>query len=169
MVRYVRPFPVRPGRRRMRSVHSHAPWRSSGSFGCIRPIPVCPECRQVRSGAFSHSRTPGGSYNAFGPFPRSLGVLGFVRVRSVRSLAPWGSSGSFVCVQSIPVRLGDRQVCLCAFGPLPCGKGVFVWVRSIPIHLGRRHVRPWGRRVRSGAFGTFPCPLSLVPTPLHLI
>ena len=138
----------------------------SGAFGLFPCALSVVTFVQVLS---AHSRTPGGSYNAFGPFPRSLGVLGFVRVRSVRSLAPWGSSGSFVCVQSIPVRLGDRQVCLCAFGPLPCGKGVLVWVRSIPIHLGRRHVRPWGRRVRSGAFGTFPCPLSLVPTPLHLI
>ena len=98
----VRPIPVRPRRRWMRSVLSRAPCWSSGSFECLRPIPLRP---RDRSGAFGpfwcalgvvERVRPGGDQDrlhAFGTFPYALEIVVFVRVCSVRFRAPWRSSG----------------------------------------------------------------------------
>ena len=54
-------------------------------YTSVRSIPALPGGRQVRSGAL-------------GPFPRALGVVGFLRVRLVHSRASLGgrvSSGAF--------------------------------------------------------------------------
>ena len=64
-----RPIPLRTGCDRVRSIHSP----SSASFCCVRSIPA-------RPAGFS-----------FGAFPFALGVVVFVRVRSVDSRAPLGS------------------------------------------------------------------------------
>ena len=75
-----------------------------GVVGCGRSIPVCPWVRRVRSCAFHLFRC-------------AMGVVWFVRVRAVHSRAPWGSTGSFVCVRSITFRPGvrDRSVRLVDF------------------------------------------------------
>ena len=59
-------------------------------------------------------------------------VLGFVRVRLVKSRAPWGGR--------VPSR---------ALGTFLCALGVVRCVRSIPVP-------PAGRRGLSCAFGLFP-------------
>ena len=86
------------------------------SLGCVRYIPVCPGDHRVRSCAFD-------------PFPRAVGVVGFVRVRSLHSLASRGS-----------------RVLSCALGPFPCTPVAvrFVRVRS-------RHFRVRVRSVHSRA------------------
>ena len=38
---------------RLGSVHSRAPWGSSGSFGCVRSIPARPEVRRFSSDALA--------------------------------------------------------------------------------------------------------------------
>ena len=82
-----------------------------GVIGCFQSIHVHPGCHRLRS-------------VAFGPFQCTPGDVGCVRsipvhfgrhwvrvgVRSVLSRAPWGSSGSFVCVRSIPVFPAGRRV-----------------------------------------------------------
>ena len=63
-----------------------------------------------------------------------------------------GSSGSFGCVQFIPVRPEVRSG---AVRPFPCALGIVGGDQSIPV-------RHRGRRVRSGAFGPFPFALEVV-------
>ena len=117
----VRSIPVRSGGDRNRS----------GAFGpfpyalwvieCVRSNNVFPWGRWLCSFAFGpftlgvvgsvHSRA--GRFVricAIGPFPCALGVVGFVCVRSVHSRAPWGSSCTFECGRSIPVRPAGRRV-----------------------------------------------------------
>ena len=150
--------------------------------GCVRSIPVRPGGRRFRTGAF-------------GPFPSALGVVVFVRlpfasavwvvvlirVRSVHSLAPLGSSGSFGCVRSIPECPGSRRIRLGAFGPFPCALGVCGFVRVHSVHSRQLWkssdsfgcvwsirasalvvvvlvwVQPLFHRVVCGAFGPFWC------------
>ena len=96
-------------------------------------------------------------------------VVGFVQVPSVHSRTPWGSSSSFLCVRSIPVRPGGRRVRLCTFGPFPFAL-VFVRVRSVQFHAScvivgcvrSIPVRTGGDRNRSGAFGPFPYALWVI-------
>ena len=91
-------IPVRPGGRRLRTVHSSAHYGLSVSCVCDRSIPMRrPGVRGVPS-------------CAFGPFPFPLGVYGFVRVGSVHSHSPWVSSCSFGCVRSIPVHPACHRV-----------------------------------------------------------
>ena len=113
----VRPIPVRPRRRWMRSVLSRAPCWSSGSFECLRPIPLRP---RDRSGAFGpfwcalgvvERVRPGGDQDrlhAFGTFPYALEIVVFVRVCSVRFRAPWRTSDSFGYFRPIPVHPWGR-------------------------------------------------------------
>ena len=79
---------------------------------------------------------------AFGPSPYALGILHFVRVRSVHCRAPLLWLVTFGSVRSIPELPGGRQVRSGAFGPFPS-----------PLAC---------RRVSSGAFGAFPCSLGVV-------
>ena len=82
-------IPLCPTYRRVRSVHSRAPSGSSDSFVCILFIPVRPADRRALSRVLSaHYRAP---WCAFGQFRCAVGVVGFVRVRSVHSRASWGS------------------------------------------------------------------------------
>ena len=71
---------------------------------------------------------------------RCIPVVGFFRVRSALSRAPWGSSYSFGCARSIPVLVRVRT--LHSFG---C-----IW--SVPVRF-------WGG---SGAFGLIPCSLGIL-------
>ena len=91
---------------RVLSVHSSAPWVSSDSLSCVQPIPVRPGDLRVRLGEL-------------GPFTCALGVVCFVRVRSVHFLRPGGLRG----------RSG-------AFGPFTYALGFigFVCVRSVHFH-----------------------------------
>ena len=77
----------------MFSVHSLAPFGSSGSFGCVRSIHV--RLKYVQSFPLH----PGDPTVPFCPFQCALGAYG----EFGHSRPPWGSSGSFGCVQSIPV------------------------------------------------------------------
>ena len=103
-----------------------------------------PECRRVR-------------WSAFGAFPCALVVIGFVRVRSahsstpkvsfgcvrVRSVyfrVPWGSSGLFGCVRSLPVRPGYR---------IPAHPGFVGLDRMHAVHSRT----PWRS---SGSLGSVP-------------
>ena len=183
----VRSIPVRPGGR----------WVISGAFGSfpcalgfvgfvgVRSVHTRePWGWRVRSCAF-------GSYPcaigwrvrscAFGPLPCDLVVFVFVWERSVDSLAPWVSSGSFECVRSTPVVPGFRSG---TFGQFPyavevvgavliCSvhsrapwvvSGSFGLFRITPVRPCVRSipVRPGGRRVRSGDFGPFSCALGVV-------
>ena len=88
---------------------------------------------------------------AFGPFPCVLGVVGFVRVLSVDSRAPWVLSG-FVRVRSFHsrapgVRSGSPGVHSGTFGPSSVSFG---YVRSIPS-------LPECGPVPSGALSPFLC------------
>ena len=151
---------------RVRSAHSLASW---GSFRYVRSIPVRHGDRRVHTGVLGpflcclgvrsvHSRAPCGSSNrsvVFGPLPCALGVVRFVRVRSIHSRTPWRLPGSFGSVRSIdvlprvrPVRsepggtvdltavvAPDEAVAAqyypaCSFGPFQCTLG-FVLVRSV--------------------------------------
>ena len=114
---YVRSIPMRHGGRQVRSgafvpfpyalgvvgflrvcsVHFHARWGSSGSIRCVSSNLLHPGAGPVLSSAF----------------PCFLGVVLLVCVRSVHSRAP---RVSLVCVRSIPLRPGGRQLRSCAFG-----------------------------------------------------
>ena len=152
-------------------VHCHTPYRSSGSFGCVRSIPVRPEGIRVRSGAFS-------------PFSCALGVGGFVRVRSVHSRQLWessgsiGSDGTFPCSLGVVVLVGVRSVHSRAhwFDRVSSVHSHTPWrssgsigsVRSIPVlPAGRRVLRV--RSVRSNAplrsSGSFGCVRSIPVRP----
>ena len=185
-----------PVRRNVCTVHFRGPWgRSVDSRSCwewfagVRPISVRPGCNSVRSvrslavrqrgrlirwGAFSPLPTmrPWGCRNhsgAFGPFPCSLGVVGFVRVCSVhspRTLEVVGfvrvrslvSSVSFWSVRSISVLPGGRQVRSGVFRQFPCAPGGVgvpsvhsraLWGLSGWLGCFRPiHVRPGVKRVR---------------------
>ena len=79
----------------------------------------------------------------------AVGIVGFVRV-------PFACAVGWV--RSIPVRLGGRRVCSCAFGRFPCALRVVGYIRGlrpIPAH-------PWGLPLRSVAFGTFRYVLEVV-------
>ena len=121
---------------RVCSVHYHAHWDSSDSFGYVL---VRHRGRRVRS-------------RALGPFSFALWVF---NVRSVHFRAPWWTSGSFRCVRSIPVRLGGGRVPSGAFGSLPY---TLEFVGVVLVHSV--HSRAPG--VRSGAFGPFPCSIAVV-------
>ena len=86
----------------------------------VRSIPMLPERRRVRS-------------DVFGPFPRVMVVLGFVRVLSVHSRAPLVSAESYGCVRSIPVNFVSR-IRSSAFGPFQCAIGVDVLVPERSVH-----------------------------------
>ena len=88
-------------------------------------------------------------------------------MRSVNFRAPWGStcwlvcvlsgsSGSFVCVRSVPVRPGCRRDRSCAFGPFPSSLRdvAFVWLRSVDSRA------PCGSS--AGVFGPLPCTLGVI-------
>ena len=140
---------------------------STDTLGIVRSIPVRSEGSQVRSGTLgpfpctlgvvrciqSIPVLTGGGQVRWCRFPCTLRVVGFVSVRSVHSRAPWwssglfvcsifctscGSSGSLVCVLSIPVRHGGRRVCSCAqFSVRPVGRRVRPGVRSgTPVRPG---------------------------------
>ena len=90
IVRYFVSIPVRPGGRPVLC-------GAFGTFPCALGVVWCDRSIPVR---------PGGSrvrWCALCPLPVALGVVGFVRGCSVHSCAPWGSSGSFVCVRPIHV------------------------------------------------------------------
>ena len=145
----VRSIPVRPGGDRVRSscyAHSRAPWWTNGAFlGIDRIVRVLSD--------HSCAKKCG-----FGEFPGVLGVVGFVRVRSVDSRAPVRSRafgpfpcalGVVGCVRLIPARpWGSRVPFLVSSCTLAC-------VRSIPV-------RPGGRRNHLGAFGPFPWAMVVV-------
>ena len=115
---------------------------------------------------------------AFGPFPFTLGFLGFICVGTVHSRPPCVTSCSFGCVRSIPVRpegrrvampsfggvrsillhRGGRRVRSCALAPFPCALRVDGFLRCV-FSIS---VRPWGGRVTSGAFSQFLCALGVV-------
>ena len=158
---------------RVKSVHFREPWGSSGSLWCVWSLPVRPVGRRVRSCAFGpFPRTMGVVGFAISPFACALGVVVFIRLNSARSRASWGSSCSFVCVCSIPMRPRGRQVRSGVFGPFPCTMGDvgIVLVQSVHSHA------PWRsscsfvcarsisryRGCRSGAFDPFACALGFV-------
>ena len=95
----------------MSSVHSLAPWNSSGSFGCLWSIPVHPRGIGVHAGSFgcvpSIPERNGVCRVSWGTFRRTNGGVGLDRVPSG---APWGSSGSFWSVRSISLFHGGRRV-----------------------------------------------------------
>ena len=139
---------------------------------------MCPGNLRVRSGAFSRFTSA-----AFGQSVRTLGVVGFFRVLSVNSQAPWLSSGSFGCFRPIhvcPVCLNVRSFhsrgsCVCRVdSPLPCALEivVFIRVRSVASHapcvssgsLSAHSCAPLESSasfgcVRSGTIGAFLCAL----------
>ena len=99
----VRPFPERPVGRRVRLLHSRAPWKSKGTYGGVRPIPVrpvessgtfgCVHSIYVRLGCLRVLSRAFGCVVMDVGFVRSISVrpcrsLGFIRVRSVHSCAP---------------------------------------------------------------------------------
>ena len=141
---------------RVRSVHSRTPRCSACLFWCVRSIPVRPGGRRIYSGGFDilplHDGARRINSGAFGPFPYALGLVELIQVRSVRSRAPWLSTGSFWFVRCIPVRSWRRRVYLGSFVSFICVLGV-VWFISM---------RPWCRQFRSGAFGALQWALGVV-------
>ena len=97
---------------RVRLVHSGAPRGALGSSGVVGFTPVRPGCRCVHPWSIGSlgcalwvvgfilggtQVCPGGSWvhtGSFGSLRCALGVFGFIRVRCVRSGAPWGTLGS---------------------------------------------------------------------------
>ena len=125
-----------------------------------------PMCRRVRSSTFGPFWCVLGRRIcsvAFSPFPCALG---FVRVSSVYSRAPWVSSGSFVCVQSIPARLGGRRGRSGPFGaPLDsygCSRSISVGPGVLSCCVRFIPVLPSGRRFLSSTFVPFPCAMWVV-------
>ena len=115
----------------VRSAHSCAPWGSLGSFGCALRVVGFIGFHLGEARGWSCSfwcvgfvrAHPGGRRVHFGSlcsFERVLGVVRFIRVRCVRSGAPWGSlgsivgalvlSGSFGFVVFIQARRGSNRV-----------------------------------------------------------
>ena len=160
-----------PGGLRLRSVTFVTFPCALGVVWCSASIPLCPVARRV-------SLCP----------VHSVRVVVFVRMRSVHSRAPSGSSGSIVCVRSIPVRPVSLRFRSCVFGPFLFAVGfVQVLLSSgtfgyIPVRTGCRRVRsvysraswgpsgsvqsipvhPGGCLLCLGAFGTFPCAQGVV-------
>ena len=87
-----------------------------------------------------------------------LGVVRFVRVRSVHSHAHLGSSGSFRWARFIPSRTRGHRVPSVVFGPIPCALGVIVLVRGVRSIT----VPPGDPRGSSVAFGPFPYAFEIV-------
>ena len=98
--------------------------------------------------------------------------MGFVRVRSVHSLVLWGTSGSFGCGRSIPVRPGCSPVRWSAFGLFAYALGVVGFFRVRSQHSRRPRWSSGSFRCvqfivlrpgdRSGAVGPFPCTLGII-------
>ena len=112
-------------------VRSCAPLRSSGSFMLI----AYPGGRRVHSGSL-------------GSFVRALVVGGFIRVRCVRSGAPWVSSSSFGFIRGLP---GGRRVHSGSLGSFRRGLGVVGFINVRWVHSGAH----WRSSVYSGSFGSF--------------
>ena len=81
---------------------------------------------------------PSGAFlGSFGSIECALGVVGFIRVRWVHSVAPLRSSGFRPCVRWVhPVSLGSLGCALGVFGFILCEVGVFGFMYGRFVHSG---------------------------------
>ena len=125
--------------------------------GVVGFIGKCPVGRQVR-------------LCSLGSLVCALGVVGFVWVRCVRLLGPWGSSGWFWFAGFIGVRPGGRRIVRgrwVLWGALMVSSGSLGVAGFIGVRPGARRVRSVlgsleCHRGRSGLLGSFRCTLGFV-------
>ena len=151
-------------------VHYRALWGSPGSLVCVLSFAVCPGGRGIHSGAIPpHHGSGWVNSSSCGPFPCTLGLVRFLRVRWVHSRVPWGrrflpaSFGPLPCALRVVGFVRIRSVPAGVHSPAPWWlSGSFGCFRSIPEARWSIPVRPGCSRVRSVSFGPFLCALGLV-------